>query len=166
MLNRPLSRRIALAVAVGALAVPASVIGAPDRDTVQGAGQNNVPPPFPINHFTVSASANPDGSDAKGFAQFIDTVSDNAPLKFRGDVLCLRVTGNVARLVMRITDSTNPGIPEGRLWRVDVEDNGKNTGGENVDEVRNGPITTVDCSGESTGVRTLTHGNIRVHDAS
>ena len=165
-----MNRSLATVAVVGAVAavaaIPATGLGAaaPKRDSVQGAGQNN-PPVGPVNHFIVSATANPDGSDPRGFAQFHDTVTDAGPFNFRGDVLCLRVDGKVARLVMRITRSTNPAIAEGRLWRVDVEDHGKNTAGENVDEVRNGPAESVNCNGLTQGTTTLMHGNIRVEDA-
>src|SRR3954453_1449185 len=98
-------------IAAGALLPAGATAGGANsnapQDFVVGGGQNNPAPPFPINHFAINAHSGPNGEDPFGEVHFTDTTSGPPIRRFNGPVVCLRVTGNLASIVMRFRNTAN-----------------------------------------------------------
>jgi hypothetical protein len=137
------------------------------QDFVVGGGQNNPAPPFPVNHFAINAHSGPNGENPFGEVHFTDTVSGPPIRRFNGPVVCLRVSGNIASIIMRFRNTKDePSQFVGDL--MFVQDNGDPVNGQPVDMVRNIRLTSIppNCPAPvPPGNMPLTHGNIQVHDA-
>ena len=143
----------------------ASTSNAP-QDFVVGGGENN-PLATPINHFAISAHSGPNGENPWGEAHFLNTTTGPPQERFNGPVVCLRVSGNIASIIMRFRNTANqPARFVGDL--MFVQDNGDPVNGQPVDQVRNMRLTSIPQSCPPPvppGTLPLTHGNIQVHDA-
>jgi hypothetical protein len=171
-----MGRTIIGAIAVGALIAAGTLLPAgataggsnsnAPQDFVVGGGENN-PLIAPINHFAISAHSGPNGENPFGEAHFLNTTTGPPVERFNGPVVCLRVSGNLASIIMRFRNTANqPPQFVGDL--MFVQDNGDPVNGQPVDQVRNMRITSIPPTCPPPvppGTLPLTHGNIQVHDA-
>src|SRR3954451_719500 len=105
------------------------------QDFVVGGGQNNPASGFPVNHFAINAHSGPNGENPFGEVHFTDTVSGPPIRRFNGPVVCLRVSGNIASIIMRFRNTKDePSQFVGDL--MFVQDNGDPVNGQPVDMVR------------------------------
>jgi hypothetical protein len=155
---------MAVLLAIGIGGASATAGGA--KDHVRGGGSNGS---AVDNHFSINALSAADGSDARGRFEFHDTESGPPTERFDAEVRCLRVVGNRATVVGRITNSRpNEGL-EGRYVIVRLEDNGPPRRGESVDEIRNA-LQPADAPQPSCpppadiADRGLSNGNIVIDD--
>jgi hypothetical protein len=138
------------------------------QDFVVGGGENNPAPPFPINHFAINAHSGPNGENPFGEVHFVGTTNGPPVRRFNGPVVCLRVSGNVASIVMRFRN-TKDQPPQFVGDLLFVQDNGEPVNGQPVDQVRNIRLTSIPQSCPPPmppGTAPITSGNIQVHDAS
>jgi hypothetical protein len=134
-MQQKLMARLAVLVAV---VVPALVAGtaqgaSPNKDRVQGSGVNGSLVP---NRFEINAQSDPDGSNPQGQGGFADTPD----FKFKGEVVCLRVSGNRATVVVRFEHTKNQ-PPQFGGDVMFLEDNGKLPGTDSPDFITNARIT-------------------------
>jgi hypothetical protein len=168
-----MSRKTLLGVAASALVISAPVaLAAPNnKDRVIGSGFiGSVEAP---NQFNINAQSGPNGEDPKGTAHYHQPQADN-PM-FLGKVVCLRVQGNRASLIIEDQVERNQGRFSGGGGAVIfVEDNGKSPGGPPVDRQQNRRIAPEDFDAvvaqgcpEPMEPRTLLlQGDIQVDDAT
>jgi hypothetical protein len=167
-------RLISIVGVLAALAVLPAFAGASaggPYDSVNGAGWRGsvVNPAAAIRHFEVSARNGPHGVSG----QFSETQEGAALATFRGDVLCLVVTGNQAIVGGVITSSPEP-TNVGTGFAIGFIDNGSQTP-DTVTLTDIGltppPQTEADCLAESflftdAPVLPFSRGNVVVNDAS
>lgn len=156
----------ALAVSMAAAVPAATAQGASDnKDRVQGAGLNGSLVP---NRFEVNAQSNPDGTDPKGQGGF----QDMPDFKFKGDVVCLRVSGNQATVVVRYRHEKNQ-PPQFGGDVMFLEDNGKSPGPPSPDFITNARITPAQtdafaangCPAPIHPTTPVAQGDIKIDDA-
>jgi hypothetical protein len=155
------SALVGLAV-VAALAAPAS---ASNADKVTGGGQILVASDGrgPGDTITFTAQARPDGT-ATGMVNVIDRVQGTTGkgYHFRGDVLCVTVEGNVAKVAGHGTaaDGTTTG------YTLVVTDNGEGALADN-DTIALQYVSDPSCdrqNGDQDGETDLARGNAQVRD--
>lgn len=175
-------RRIILfaAVLVAATFVPVVATasaddGSPNQDYVVGGGQNN-PANGVINHFAIAAHSDPNGDNPFGQGLFVDTASGPPIHAFMGDVVCLRVDGNRASVLLAVDHGLNqpPALDDGGDLMF-FEDNGGPVNGQSPDRMINQRLNAAQLQAQETAGcpapkaispdRTLSAGNIVVHDA-
>ena len=166
-MQQKLMAKFAVLVAV---LVPAVVVGtaqgaSPFKDRVQGSGENaNVVQ----NRFEINAQSEPDGSDPKGQGGFFATPD----FKFKGEVVCLRVSGNRASVVVRFEHTKNQ-PPQFGGDVMFLEDNGKSPGPPSPDFITNARLTPAQTDAfEANGCPPPIHpttpvasGDIKIDDA-
>lgn len=155
---------MAVVLAIGIGGASASAGGA--KDHVSGGGSNGA---TVDNHFSIGASSEADGSDARGQFEFHAAESGPPIHRFNADVRCLRVAGNTASVVGQITRDKE-GAREGRYVIVRLEDNGPPRKGVSTDEIfnavqpANAPEPACPPPGPLNG--SLSQGNITINDAN
>jgi sRNA-binding carbon storage regulator CsrA len=76
----------------------------------------------PDDHYQFIALSDVGGGNARGHVTELDS---STGLGFSADVLCLSVTGNSARIGMRVTESTNPAYPLGGGKYINITETGQ-----------------------------------------
>jgi hypothetical protein len=162
-------KRFGLALAVGAVAVLAisgsasaggpydSVSGAIKRLSLSGAN--------PERHFILSAHDGPQGPTGQYTATY---GKGKAAVGYKGDVICVNVVGNDARVEIRITQSTHAPAVVGQYETLDVTDYGTPAGDDQMDSLSPGNFTAqpVGCEGNETEVVPTYSGNFTLNDGS
>jgi hypothetical protein len=77
-----------------------------------------------VETYTVSAIRHRDGS-VSGESELRSDIGGG--FRIRGPIACFGVTANVARLAMRVTESTNPNVVPGNYLIWSLADNGEGT---------------------------------------
>jgi hypothetical protein len=159
--------------ALGAVLGVALLIGAPvasagsPRDRVTGGGQTLVGTTGAGNTIAFTAQNTGDGDAARGEIQYVDRSGGTGQLqqKFHGNVLCLQVSGNMAKLA-------------GQWERYDgsvgtfeflVTDNGQGSAAANDTILLQREDTTPQCGedddDDDDAQVDLARGNVQVYDA-
>ena len=166
---------LAAATFAPAVATASADDGSANQDYVVGGGQNN-PANGPTNHFAISAHSDANGDNPFGQGLFVDTASGPPIHAFMGDVVCVRVDGNRASVLLAIDHSLNqPAALDDGGDLMFFEDNGDPVNGQSPDLMINQRLNATQLQAqEAAGCpapkaispdRTLSAGNIVVHDA-
>src|SRR3954447_17867076 len=100
------------------------------QDFVVGGGENN-PLTAPVNHFAISAHSGPAGENPWGEVHFLNTSTGPPQERFNGPVVCLRVSGNIASIIMRFRTTKNQPPNQGFVGDlIFVQDNGAPMNGQ------------------------------------
>lgn len=163
-----LSLAIVGGVGVGVAGATHSNGEGPDYDFVRGTWESATGAKFHVN-----AKSGPSGEDPKGrfyveFKEAAEATPPRIPFDFRGEVTCLNVDGNTARVGGRVTHAKGdlPGNPaEGGGFLITVVDNGEP--GDNDHAVGlPSPQGVPDVCPLRTTANPGQHGNFVVHDAT
>jgi hypothetical protein len=164
-------KRILISTVVVGLAVAGigTATAAPDFDKVTGGGQiiaDMTPGPGDTIAFNAQETRASDDDDAaRGQVQYVNRDgAGSSEDKFHGEVTCLQVMGNVARIGGVITNG------EAGFFRIDLMDNGQGGTASDNDMIKLSRDTepfTCDMSEEDDDDQMdLGRGNIQVHDAA
>ena len=169
-------RRLLAVIAVTAAVVFVPLAGADGTHTqVVGAGARATDSYVGTNHFAVQVS-----QDSNGVSGVFTLHPDSDPsARFRVDVKCDYIAGNVAVIGGVIVDAADPSFI-GHGYAVGFQDNGNPQGGITPDLVTNHdfftepgrtpPLTQADCAAEwASGNLSTWHlmasGNVQINDA-
>jgi hypothetical protein len=193
------AHKAALGLAIGLVGVFGPVMmaqaGSPKMDSVSGSGQNNPPSPTAdIAHFAFNVRANTDDTNVTGEAHFKVTADQNVEKNGTfGSPTCLiikqdPVTGANRASFIFAADHTASDAEFDTINGVDypvigvqtfINDNGKQTGNNPVDQVKNRRLNTFNtpsgvlpgCEDPITGPHAIqdgfpviTKGDIRIDD--
>jgi hypothetical protein len=155
--------RVSSAIAVSALAVGASIVGGAgaanvNNDSVQGGFGDQ----FGEN-VGLQAKSGPNGQSARGHESA--TTPGPGPIKYRLDVICLAVQGNLAAYGTVVVKSNDPANPPGTEFVEVVRDGGPGGVGDGWDLFDAPASTCADFIDEAAAAVAITHGSINVHDA-
>lgn len=165
-------KRILISTAVLGLAVAGigTATAAPDFDKVTGGGQiidDGVTGPGDTIAFNAQETqADGDEDAARGQLQFVQRAGAGRPEdKFHGEVTCLQVMDNVARIGGVITSGTRG------FFRVDLMDNGQGGMAADNDMIKiardaEDPFTCTFSDDDDDNQNDLARGNVKVHDAA
>jgi hypothetical protein len=163
-------RRVRLCLMLGLLLVTPGVAGAthsngegPNHDSITGTGRIVAGPIDVFLH--VNAKSGPSGVDPRGHVAFhAAPPAVPFPIDIQGRVTCLTIVGNQAIVGLVVTQSKEPGIPEGAGGIFTIVDMGEPG---TLDRFEGSPLPAPPavCAPPFPG-RPITHGNFVVHDAT
>ena len=166
-------KRFGLALAVCCLAAATAGVGGASAgndnggryDFVSGAIKRVGYDDSVERHFILSAHQTPQGPTGRYTATY---GKGSGRIEYKGDVTCINVVGNVAKVGILVTESTHPvGQPIGYYEILRVTDYGEPSGDGQMDSLSPATpftVTPADCSAPITDPTPTYAGNFTVHD--
>ena len=112
----------------------------------------------------LQAKSGPNGERPRGHESA--TTPGPGPVKYRLDVVCLAVEGNLAAYGTVVVRTNDPATPAGTEFVEVVRDGGQPGGGGDGWDLFDGPASScADFLDEAADAVPITHGNINIHDA-
>ena len=162
-------KRFGLAVVVAAvsvLAISGSASAGGPYDSVSGAIKRPADATSMDRHFILSAHQTPNG--AKGSYSAVYGKGGQSRIEYKGDVTCVNVVGNLAKVEILVTESTHPANqPVGYYEVLRITDYGNPSGDDKMDSLSPGAFTPAPrgCNAPFTVVTPTYSGNFSVNDA-
>ena len=161
-------KRFGLALVVGAvsvLAISGSASAGGPYDSVSGAIKRLGLNDSIERHFILEAKNGPQGPKGHYSATY---GKGKAAQGYKGDVTCIEVVGNRAKVGIRVTESTRPDVVVGTYEILRVIDNGNPSGDDQMDVLSPGVFTATpaNCSNPVGDVTPTYAGNFTLNDGS